>query len=80
MNISTEAELMKDFFERFITNKEILTLKTLDKKQVKKIVNILDDLEYLIHQIDNAQVFIDMGGYELIYFYIISNFFRLSVH
>ncbi|XP_051170498.1 nucleotide exchange factor SIL1 [Leptopilina boulardi] len=62
MNISTETELMKDFFERFLANKDFLNLKNHDKKKVKKIVDILDDLEYLIHQIDNAQVFIDMGG------------------
>lgn len=62
MNISTETDLMKDYFNRFLSNKDILLLKTLDKKKIKKIVDILDDLEYLIHQIDNAQVFIDMGG------------------
>ena len=62
MNISTEMELMKDFFERFMMNKEALLLETPDKSKVKKILDILDDLEYLIHQIDNAQVFTDMGG------------------
>ena len=62
MNISTETELLKDFFERFMANKDALALKIPDDFKIQNILDVLDDLEYLIHHIDNAQVFTDMGG------------------
>ncbi|XP_066592695.1 nucleotide exchange factor Sil1 isoform X2 [Prorops nasuta] len=62
MNVTTESELLKAYFEKFQAHKESILAKTASSLDVKDILDILNNLEYLIHQIDNAQIFADMNG------------------
>lgn len=62
LNIRTDAEIMK----KLIGEYEELMLdvaSALGKKQ-SEVERILDDLEYLVHQVDNAIEFLDQGGLE----------------
>ncbi|XP_014212023.1 nucleotide exchange factor SIL1 [Copidosoma floridanum] len=62
MNISTDAEVLTSLFEQFQPYKETITSENLETEKIDDILGILNDMEYLLHQIDNARLFADMGG------------------
>ncbi|KAG8036356.1 hypothetical protein G9C98_003678 [Cotesia typhae] len=62
MNITTDSEIMIDLFERFKMYGRSLTSGVLQNTEIKDILQIFNDLEYLLHQIDIAQLFADMEG------------------
>lgn len=62
LNISTDAEILSNLFERYEPYKETIASENLDTNKVEDILDILNDMEYLLHQIDNAQLFADMEG------------------
>ena len=49
-------------FKRFSRHRNSLTAETLANSVVEVVLEILNNLEYLLHQIDNAQLFADMEG------------------
>ena len=73
LNISTDSELLKNLIEQFELYEDLdpeTQPKSLDRNQLHDtLLNILENLENLIHQIDNAQLFADLGGYILLHFY-----------
>ncbi|CAH1780538.1 unnamed protein product [Owenia fusiformis] len=56
INVQTDNEIIEELVRRY-NNSEVST---------KEKIEILTDLEYHLHQIDNAQVFSDMGGLRLL--------------
>lgn len=62
MNVSTDSEILSGLFSQFESNKESISSENPDSSMVEDILEILNDMEYLVHQIDNAQTFADMGG------------------
>ncbi|XP_015604188.1 nucleotide exchange factor SIL1 isoform X2 [Cephus cinctus] len=62
VNVSNDAEIMTAFMKRFDQHKNSILSGTLTVSEIEDILDILNNLEYLLHQIDNAQVFTDMGG------------------
>lgn len=52
-SIKTEYEIVKELVDRYLSS---------NQDDVKK--NILDDLEFYVHQYDNALDFVKMGGFE----------------
>ena len=57
MNIKTETEIMKEL----ITSYSNLILK---EDSSAMMLSVLDDLEFYVHQYDNALDFIKMGGFK----------------
>ena len=55
MAVKTDLELMNDLFEKYklLTEKQKLT----SPNNEDKVLAVLIDLEYLVHQIDNANEF-----------------------
>jgi len=51
LTVKTDLELLNELLNRFKSGGDDQTL-----------LNILTDLEYLVHQFDNAQQFAQMGG------------------
>ncbi|XP_008554145.1 nucleotide exchange factor Sil1 [Microplitis demolitor] len=62
MNVTTDSEILIGLFERFKIYDRSLASGTLQSKEVEDILHIFNDLEYLLHQIDIAQLFADMEG------------------
>ncbi|CAG5108119.1 Similar to Sil1: Nucleotide exchange factor Sil1 (Drosophila melanogaster) [Cotesia congregata] len=62
MNITTDSEIMIDLFQRFKIYDHSLTSGSLQSTEIEDILQIFNDLEYLLHQIDIAQLFADMEG------------------
>ena len=62
MNITTDAELLGGFFDRFTRHKNDIIKGNLNSSKMEEILDVLNNLEFLIHQIDNAQLFADLGG------------------
>ncbi|XP_034172881.1 sil1 nucleotide exchange factor [Osmia lignaria lignaria] len=62
INITTDSELLNNYIQKFQTHKNAITMGTLTIIEVKEILDILHNLEYLLHHIDNAKVFTDMEG------------------
>lgn len=60
LNVRTDAEIMKKLFTEY---DELIV--DVGKKQTD-VERILEDLEYLVHQVDNAIQFLDQGGLEKI--------------
>lgn len=60
LNVRTDAEIMKKLFSEY---DELIV--DVGKKQTE-VERILEDLEYLVHQVDNAIQFLDQGGLEKI--------------
>lgn len=60
LNVRTDAEIMKKLFSEY----DELVVDVV-KKQAE-VERILGDLEYLVHQVDNAIQFLDQGGLEKI--------------
>lgn len=57
MTIKTDIEIMDDLSAKF--QKQIKVYEEADNN----LRNILTDLEYLLHQIDTAEVFVKNKGY-----------------
>jgi nucleotide exchange factor SIL1 len=51
LTVKTDLELVRELLNRFKSGVDD-----------QKLLNILTDLEYLVHQFDNAQKFAQMGG------------------
>lgn len=62
INITTDSELLNNYFQKFHVHKNAITMGTLTTAETEEILDILYNLEYLLHQIDNAKVFADMQG------------------
>lgn len=62
MNVSTDSELLNSLFSQFESQRELVSTENLDSTKVEDLMEILNNIEYLIHQIDNARTFTDMGG------------------
>nr|XP_012229295.1 PREDICTED: nucleotide exchange factor SIL1 isoform X1 [Linepithema humile] len=62
INVTSDSELLKEFFQKFQSYKNSVTAGTLTSIEVEEVLDILNNLEYLLHQIDNAKVFSDMDG------------------
>lgn len=60
LNIRTDAEIVKKLILEYV---EIISSNDVSRKLIE-LEHILDDLEYLVHQVDNALVFLDLGGLE----------------
>lgn len=58
LNIRTDSEIIKKLIGEYEE-----AVVDVDKKQ-QELERILDDLEYLVHQVDNALEFLDQGGLE----------------
>lgn len=62
VNITTNWELLNTYFQKFQPHKNAVTTGTLMSTEIEEILDILYNLEYLLHHIDNAKVFADMQG------------------
>lgn len=62
VNITTNWELLNTYFQKFQPHKNAVTTGTLMSTEIEEILDILYNLEYLLHHIDNAKVFTDMQG------------------
>lgn len=62
VNVTTDAEMLATFFERFENYKDTVGSESLTSQTAEDILQILNNMEYLLHQIDNANTFADMGG------------------
>ncbi|KAH0955659.1 hypothetical protein HN011_001345 [Eciton burchellii] len=62
INITSDSELLKRFFQKFQSYKSSITTGTLTNIDIEEVLDILNNLEYLLHQIDNAKIFSDMDG------------------
>lgn len=56
-------ELLSNYFQKFQTHKNAVTMGSFTVLEVEEVLDILYNLEYLLHHIDNAKVFADMQGY-----------------
>ncbi|XP_046752422.1 nucleotide exchange factor SIL1 isoform X2 [Diprion similis] len=59
---STDIDLLGIFIEQFDTHKTAITSGSLDAKEIKDIMDILGQLEYLVHDIDNGLEFARLEG------------------
>ncbi|KAG5345313.1 SIL1 factor, partial [Acromyrmex heyeri] len=62
VNVTSDSELLKRFFQKFQSYKSSITTGTLTSIEIEEVLDILNNLEYLLHQIDNAKIFSDMDG------------------
>lgn len=62
LNVTTESELLTGYLEKFESHKKALATGTLTVSEIEEVLDILYNLEYLLHHIDNAKVFTDMLG------------------
>lgn len=62
INITTDMELLSNYFQKFQTHKNAVTMGSFTVLEVEEVLDILYNLEYLLHHIDNAKVFADMQG------------------
>ncbi|XP_032682543.1 nucleotide exchange factor SIL1 isoform X2 [Odontomachus brunneus] len=62
INVTSDSELLKKFFQKFLFYKNSITTGTLTNIETEEVLDILNNLEYLLHQIDNAKAFSDMDG------------------
>ncbi|XP_024867271.1 nucleotide exchange factor SIL1 [Temnothorax curvispinosus] len=62
VNVTSDSELLKRFFQKFQSYKNSITTGTLTSIEIEEVLDILNNLEYLLHQIDNAKMFSDMDG------------------
>ncbi|XP_054005696.1 nucleotide exchange factor Sil1 [Hylaeus anthracinus] len=62
VNITLDSELLSNYLQKFQTHSNAITMGTLTVLEVEEVLNILYNLEYLVHHIDHAKVFTDMQG------------------
>ncbi|KAL0109721.1 hypothetical protein PUN28_014626 [Cardiocondyla obscurior] len=62
VNVTSDSELLKRFFQKFQSYKDNVITGTLTNIDIEEVLDILNNLEYLLHQIDNAKIFSDMDG------------------
>lgn len=61
LSVKTDAEVMDELMQKF--KKVQKATKLTDLQRENEVVLILKDLEYLLHQVDNAREFIKHNGY-----------------
>ncbi|XP_015120292.1 nucleotide exchange factor SIL1 [Diachasma alloeum] len=66
MNITTDSEIVTNILSKFKSYEKSLASGTLPKSEADAVLQIFNDLEFLLHQVDNAQLFADLGGMEKI--------------
>lgn len=54
--------MLATYFEKFEAHRDSVVAGSLSTSAVDDVLQILNNMEYLLHQIDNAQTFADMGG------------------
>lgn len=79
MNVTTDSEILKNLFDEFEVYEDSIVDGTLEKDQIDDIVQIFNDFEYLLHQVDNAQIFADMDGLVKIIQYFSYSFFLIEI-
>ena len=61
-----ELKERKDILDKMKFNKDIENIKSLmavyDNSTIEGKINVLEDLDFLLHQIDNARDFVSLGG------------------
>lgn len=62
LNMTTDSEILTKIFEKFDKYEESLKSGNLLAPDVDKVLHLLGELENLLHQIDNAQIFADKNG------------------
>ncbi|XP_050463604.1 nucleotide exchange factor Sil1 isoform X2 [Cataglyphis hispanica] len=62
LNVTSDTELLKRFLQKFQSYKSSVTTGTLTSIEIEEVLDLLNNLEYLLHQIDNAKIFSDMDG------------------
>ncbi|KAJ8670495.1 hypothetical protein QAD02_001754 [Eretmocerus hayati] len=62
LTISTDSEVLSNLFERFESYKDTITLNDLDPSQLEDVLEILSEMEDLVHQVDNGRLFADLQG------------------
>ncbi|CAK9800012.1 Nucleotide exchange factor SIL1 [Anthophora plagiata] len=62
INITTDSELLSNYFQKFQPHKNGIAMGTLTATETEEVLDILYNLEFLLHHIDNAKVFADMEG------------------
>lgn len=62
INITTDSEMLNAYFKKFQPYKNGVIMNTLSVSQIEKVLEILYNLEFLLHSMDNAKVFTDMQG------------------
>jgi len=62
VNITSDSELLKRFLQKFQSYKSSIITGTLTSIEIEEVLDILNNLEFLLHQIDNAKIFSDMDG------------------
>lgn len=68
-NFKTDAEIIRDLIGEFRNSSQ----EDKTDKNTKKQLKVLEDFNYLVHQIDNAMMFIDDGGLEHILLPLVVN-------
>lgn len=59
----SDSDLLSSYIKKFQAYKNKVTMGILTTAEIERILDILYNLEYLLHHIDNAKVFADMEGY-----------------
>lgn len=62
INITTDSEVLSSCFKKFQPHKNGIVMGTLTTSEIERVLEILYNLEFLLHSIDNARVFTDMQG------------------
>lgn len=62
LNITNDSELLSNYFQKFQPHRDGVAMGTSSLLEVEEVLDILYDLEYLLHHVDNAKVFTDMNG------------------
>lgn len=62
INVTNDVELLGNYFQKFQGHKDSIAAGSLTLAEIEDIMDILNNLEFLIHQIDNAQIFTKMEG------------------
>ncbi|XP_033188904.1 sil1 nucleotide exchange factor [Bombus vancouverensis nearcticus] len=58
----SDSDLLSSYIKKFQAYKNKVTMGILTTAEIERILDILYNLEYLLHHIDNAKVFADMEG------------------
>ncbi|XP_043274036.1 nucleotide exchange factor Sil1 [Venturia canescens] len=62
INVTTDTEMLVTYFDKFETYRDSIVAGSLSASATDDVLQILNSIEYLVHQIDNGQTFADMGG------------------
>ncbi|GLV32293.1 Sil1 nucleotide exchange factor [Carabus blaptoides fortunei] len=67
MSVKSDIEILRELFVKFKQTSANTTLLHEDKES--QIVYILEDFEYLVHQIDNANEFVSLDGFNVVIYH-----------